>query len=91
MGGGGKGGWQLPVITVLGYVPRFEEASGLWYADIEVNADKSYLPFSGSPSGASSRTPSLTRCVSHASRPSTSSSRCRRGCSRSCGTATPTR
>jgi hypothetical protein len=42
--GGGKGGWQLPV-TVLGHVPRFEESSGLWYADIEVNADKSYLPF----------------------------------------------
>ena len=40
----GKGGWEIPV-TVLGYVPRFEDSSGLWYADIEVDSDKSYMPF----------------------------------------------
>ena len=41
---GGKGGWQLPV-TILGHVPLFEESTRLWYADVQVNADKSYMPF----------------------------------------------
>jgi len=35
---------QVPA-TILGYVPRFEESSGLWCADVQVNADAAYMPF----------------------------------------------
>ena len=35
---------QVPV-TILGFRPRFEVASGCWYVDIRVNADKAYMPF----------------------------------------------
>ncbi len=37
-------GIQLPV-TLLGFRPQFETASGRWYVDIQVNADKAYMPF----------------------------------------------
>ena len=37
-------GIQIPV-TILGFRPRFEMASRRWYADIQVNADKAYMPF----------------------------------------------
>ena len=31
--------------TILGYPPRFEASSGLWYADVQVGADAVYMPF----------------------------------------------
>jgi hypothetical protein len=31
--------------TIVGYVPRFEEPSGRWYADVQVRADVAYMPF----------------------------------------------
>ena len=31
--------------TILGYLPRFEASSGLWYADVQVGADAVYMPF----------------------------------------------
>ena len=31
--------------TVVGYVPRFEEPNGRWYADVQMKADAAYMPF----------------------------------------------